>query len=587
MPHRGRSSITAATAASVLASIGVAAAGAEPPSVSIPVLPSPISIDAAVASVPPGSVAIQVDSERLSGVMARATSGVILQGVPWGPGVTRDLLVRALAPSEGPIIEVVKESAPGVLAAARFEDDDAVTAFGRILVGTALGSPDSRVILSIGPAGLFGVLEDGADRWLISSGPPGADAIPLAFDPVLVPPSMLEAFEWTCDAHTLGAGGKPSMEGGLADAVSPCRQIRVACDSDFEYLSLFQGDAIAAANYALLLFASAGEMLESGPNVRTGLSYLRLWATSADPWDAATPYQQLVQFKNHWNAQMTGVPRDTAHFLSGRQLGGGSAWTASVCGAKPYSLSSNLNGFFPYPLQDHDPQNWDVLVVTHEIAHTLGALHTHQHGVDSPDDCGGGSCDGAWGGTIMSYCYLCPGGMANMVLSFAEVSVSDMLAHLESVSCDYADPSAIPVATADWFQVQTGATITLPVLENDQASNCGEVTLAGFAESTPLGGVISAGSSPGELIYKAPKKVVGADAFAYSISAGGDAVGLGQVVVLVVPVPADLDSDGRVNGADLGIVLGNWGSGNPLADIDQDGWVSASDLGEILAYWTN
>ena len=48
--------------------------------------------------------------------------------------------------------------------------------------------------------------------------------------------------------------------------------------------------------------------------------------------------------------------------------------------------------------------------------------------------------------------------------------------------------------------------------------------------------------------------------------------------------PADLDGDGGVSGADLAILLANWG--NPgQGDLDGDGLVSGSDLGILLASW--
>ncbi len=52
-------------------------------------------------------------------------------------------------------------------------------------------------------------------------------------------------------------------------------------------------------------------------------------------------------------------------------------------------------------------------------------------------------------------------------------------------------------------------------------------------------------------------------------------------------IEADLDFDGRVNGADLGILLLAWGTSNPAADLDRDGVVSGSDLGLLLLQWTS
>ena len=54
------------------------------------------------------------------------------------------------------------------------------------------------------------------------------------------------------------------------------------------------------------------------------------------------------------------------------------------------------------------------------------------------------------------------------------------------------------------------------------------------------------------------------------------------------PCVADIVTDGVVNGADLALVLTNWGScpsSTCVADIDRDGVVGASDLSIVLASW--
>jgi hypothetical protein len=47
----------------------------------------------------------------------------------------------------------------------------------------------------------------------------------------------------------------------------------------------------------------------------------------------------------------------------------------------------------------------------------------------------------------------------------------------------------------------------------------------------------------------------------------------------------DLDGDGSVDGADLGILLGGWGSVQPSLDLDGDGTIGGGDLGLLLASW--
>lgn len=51
------------------------------------------------------------------------------------------------------------------------------------------------------------------------------------------------------------------------------------------------------------------------------------------------------------------------------------------------------------------------------------------------------------------------------------------------------------------------------------------------------------------------------------------------------PCPADITGDGIVNSADLGQLLGAWGTGPSPSDISGDGTVNAADLGLLLGAW--
>jgi len=49
---------------------------------------------------------------------------------------------------------------------------------------------------------------------------------------------------------------------------------------------------------------------------------------------------------------------------------------------------------------------------------------------------------------------------------------------------------------------------------------------------------------------------------------------------------ADLNCDGVVDGADLGILLNAWGTDDPDADLNNDGIVDGADLGMLLNAWS-
>ena len=51
-------------------------------------------------------------------------------------------------------------------------------------------------------------------------------------------------------------------------------------------------------------------------------------------------------------------------------------------------------------------------------------------------------------------------------------------------------------------------------------------------------------------------------------------------------IPGDMNGDGLVNGADLGLFLSVWGTSDPAADFNADGTVGGDDLGILLVNWS-
>src|SRR6185503_11658566 len=90
-----------------------------------------------------------------------------------------------------------------------------------------------------------------------------------------------------------------------------------------------------------------------------------------------------------------------------------------------------------------DPNGiWDVLVFTHEVGHNMGTQHTHCYNPPL-DHCYSGE-QGCYvgptslppgGGTIMSYCHILPGGLANVDLLFGSTVSATIRDFVESVSC--------------------------------------------------------------------------------------------------------------------------------------------------------
>jgi len=294
--------------------------------------------------------------------------------------------------------------------------------------GRVLDDGASHVFLALSPHGSSGLIRAHGTTYVISSGrggtmptvvydlaSPAGRGINLVIPPcagAVVPEGQMAR----------GAQGEVGVGGAYQARAYSCRRYRIAIDCDQEFTAdLFGGNSASAQAYATMLLAASSEVYSRDTNVTFELAYLRTWTTT-DPYTATNTGEQLPQFRSYWAGNMTAVNRSLAHLFSGRSLGGGIAYLEAACGVWGYGVSAELEGFFPYPLQDRSPQNWDMLVVSHELGHNLGTGHTHELSSYNPiiDGCGSNpqDCSQSTLGTIMSYCHTCPGGMTNINLTF-------------------------------------------------------------------------------------------------------------------------------------------------------------------------
>jgi hypothetical protein len=58
-----------------------------------------------------------------------------------------------------------------------------------------------------------------------------------------------------------------------------------------------------------------------------------------------------------------------------------------------------------------------------------------------------------------------------------------------------------------------------------------------------------------------------------------------SIAPIAPPCPPDFDHNGKVDGADLGTLLGEWGQASSPADFTGDGIVDGADLGVLLGAW--
>ncbi len=358
---------------------------------------------------------LELDRDALAG----AGGEIVIGDVAIAPDVAVDLVVERFRVT-GPHTRFVNGATGADI---DFDPEEIV-----LLRGHVAGAPDSHVFLAVSEHGSAGRIELGpagpSYRITDQSGGgitlgPGQFAVwqpRPGIGPLLGVPS--------CGLEDEGPSAPPSVAGtGPSPAT---RQIELAIDTDYEFFTLF-GDEAAASAYVVQLYAAVSDIYLRDVNTYVELTFVRIWDTEADLFNADDP---LEEFVTHWNDTMGGVDRDVAQFLTGRRNlpYGGVAYLSVLCSEFAYSVAGYALGSIAN-LESPDFGNWDVIVSAHELGHNAGTLHTHNEGIDN---CAGGDLQR---GTIMSYCHTTPGGNANIDLRFHADIQPFIEGHVTSSSC--------------------------------------------------------------------------------------------------------------------------------------------------------
>ena len=384
-------------------------------------------------------VSISVDQEALKKLPTTGT--VVIADFPLGTDRSVDLRLQRF--------EVLMPDAELVVGSINPDGELLQRPIARpnivLLRGAIEGDPSSRVFIALGEHTSNGLIEsEGRTYVLVKDRKQHGTFVYNIND---IDPEDMNWIDFQCGVEDIAQPVLANRETRPRNLGGDCIAIQMAIETDYEYTEeLFDGDLAASSEYTITLIAAVSSIYISDLNAAMAISFLRLWDNPSDPWDANSTVGQLIEFRDYWQSNMTHVSRHLAHFLTSRHIGGGVAWLNAVCTSYGYGVSASLNGSFPIPLVDHDPNNWDVFVIAHETGHNVGTLHTHDY---SPpiDGCGLGDCTDAFGGTIMSYCSGCSGGMTNIVLSYHELVqlvIEDYLAN--DVSCPLDCTLAIPGA---------------------------------------------------------------------------------------------------------------------------------------------
>ena len=187
--------------------------------------------------------------------------------------------------------------------------------------------------------------------------------------------------------------GKELAQNGLTEAVQSLKQIELATEADFEYVTAL-GGAAQANNEILGILNMVEGTYETELGLSISIVFQHTWSTT-DPFAAADALGTLQNFQSYWNANfpIATKARDTAHLFSAKAnaIGQGWAYLGVIC----------QNPTFAYGLSGR--VNWapaKFLLTAHEIGHNLGANH-----VDAAQGCANTVMNPALSGaTAFSFC---------------------------------------------------------------------------------------------------------------------------------------------------------------------------------------
>ena len=338
-----------------------------------------------------------------------------------------------------------------------------------------------------------------------------------------------------------------------------CTIIRVVFEMEYKMLdSKFGLDHSAANDYMKDLIAGADEVFRRELGI--GVEFVGALVRDAGEDYPINPNAKkdvlLKMFRDEWVGSNDDIVRDVAVLLSSWNeegaggLKGGLAYGGEICSQDnwSYAMCLSLNGSFPYPLVDQDPANRDITLFLHELAHVIGAKHTHE--LDTPvDNCGplddeenANDCS-VLPGTIMSFCHMCPDGGPKLIkMYFCPENIQLIHDRLAYAPCLDRVPSTIN-ATQDEATTLENTCVYIDALQNDHAT-CTLAEIDWVPTFSSQGGKVEISHNTGEfdrdrLLYYPPPGFTGEDKFVYFVTDTYGNQADGVVTVTVDPQTAE------------------------------------------------
>ena len=261
---------------------------------------------------------------------------------------------------------------------------------------------------------------------------------------------------------------QPEGEGGGGPRATGFEVADIAIEADWQFF-LLNGSSVTATMFDIENVMNSIEFVyERDTDITYEITTIVVRTSSAsNPYTTNNCGDLVCEFKNEWNTNFTGVRRDMAHLMTGRNLLSGClgvAWLGVVCNVAGNDGSCPPIANLGYGLAQN---RWSasfnnrIGVSAHELGHNWAAFH----------------CDGNGDCHIMcSSIGFCNGlGLPN----FGVPSINSIVAHKNSRTCLFPsvgtldDPIVLPfndtiispLSTINWIYVDGGAASTAAVNE--------------------------------------------------------------------------------------------------------------------------
>lgn len=364
-----------------------------------------------------------------------------------------------------------------------------------------------------------------------------------------------------------GAADRFAGERGSGPCGATFCVAQVACDADRFFYQQQGSSATSVTNRINAVMNAVNVVYERDVQIRHTISTIIIRTDASEPYTTTDPGSLLNQFALEWNTNRAGIPRDVAHLFTGRGLDGsviGIAQLGVICNTgSAYSLvESNCCGSL----------GCSADLSEHELGHNWNAPHC--------------SCQNP--AYTMNPSITC----ANR---FSAASISTIVSFRNSRGCLSPDVLPPPPTAFNLVSPANGSTTTDtgPFFDWTPSTGANSYTLSyslssdltnptTFTTSVSQLDASNGTFSNGQTIYWS---VVASDQWGQQTTMNPAVANFTVQTTPPAPCPGDANGDHVINGADLSVLLGQFGSAvtpNTGADFNGDGQVNGADLSVLL-----